>query len=213
MHAKTVSDGDAFVIVRSAAPLGANHTPSNESPLEQSRDGSGDQSSPFGFGFEPAADLADTPRRVEGDEHDSADQVLVVPGSVEASTIRSAGVRVPAEGGACAINRVRDERRPDPRSNVLLCPGKTSRKLNSVPNLKGPKVTTIGYHFREHITPLVCTGLDTGQTARCFGVNAPIRTGALTPKLCSDTWPSYSESAVIPAVDSMTSFSFLANAS
>lgn len=126
MHAETVGYGNASVIVRLAAPLSSSHSPSNKGPIEHGCDGSGDQPSTFGFGFEPAADLADTPSRIEGDEHDTADQNLVVPDSVDSGSVRGVGVRVPAEGGAGAINGVRDERLPDPRSNVLPRPVKNT---------------------------------------------------------------------------------------
>ena len=80
---------------------------------------SGNYPSSFGSGFEPATNLADTPGCVERDEHDPADQNLVIPNSVHSSTVRRASVRVAAQGGAGAINSIRDERWPDPRSDVL----------------------------------------------------------------------------------------------
>ena len=119
MHAEAVGDGDASVIVGSAAPLGANHTSSHKGPVEQGCTRSGDYPSSFGSGLEPATNFADTPGCVERDEHDPADQTLAIPNSVHSSTVRRARVRVAAEGSAGAINSIRDERWPDPRSDVL----------------------------------------------------------------------------------------------
>ena len=104
---------------------------------------SGDYPSSLGSGFEPATNLADTPGCVERDEHDPADQNRVIPNSVHSSTVRRASVRVAAQGGTGAINSIRDERWPNPRSDVLPCPlsisreppaGHTSRGRSSTPS-------------------------------------------------------------------------------
>lgn len=157
MHAEAVGDGNAPVIVGSAAPLGANHTSSHKGPVEQGCDRSGDYSSSFGSGLEPATDLADTPGCIERDEHDPADQNRVIPNSVDSSTVRRASVRVAAQGGAGAINGIRDERRPDPRSDVLPSPIKMSCELHGMPHLERPKLNAISYDRCKHITPLICT--------------------------------------------------------
>lgn len=149
-HAEPLGHRRTAVVVGPAVPLGSMQSAHGERPVQQRAACLRDHAVALGGGLQPTADLARADGGVEAGEHHATDQHSILPDAVQPGTVARLEFRIPLECGARSGQVVGDERRTDPRADVLTRPVEVVGELLGVPDLQRTEVGVVAQRQREH---------------------------------------------------------------